>query len=193
MIENVTVGGQSSQLFKPEPRGNLTTERLETSFAALVEIAKKLIEISEGAEQPTRIATAAEPLDSVGKPADETTTRDYKFDWIPTAVAELLERPRGYTPGPHRSQLTGFNHSKIGLGHASSMNLKYVSARIVEQIDVNGPQALATAITGLNEMGFNATAVGTDKIDFNDGQGPIDVVRNASGLGSDTRAWQWNV
>jgi hypothetical protein len=70
------------------------------------------------------------------------------------------------------------------------MNLKHVSARIFDQLDVNDPQALATAITGLNQRGFNATAVGTDKIDFNDGQGPIDVIRNASGLGSYTRAWQ---
>jgi hypothetical protein len=40
MIENVTVGGQSSQLFEPEPRGNLTAERLQMSLAALIEIPK---------------------------------------------------------------------------------------------------------------------------------------------------------
>ena len=196
MIENVTAGGQSQQLFDPEPR-NQIAERLEMSFDALIEIAKELIEISEETEQPTRVATKAESPDSIGKPAAETPATDdktdYRFEWIPAAVAEILEPPQGYTPGPHRDQLTGFNHSKIGPGHTSTMNLKYVSARIFEQIDVNDPQALATAITRLNELGFDATAVGADKIDFNDGQGPIDVVRNASGSGSDSRAWQWNL
>ena len=192
MIDNVTVGGQINQLFAPEPRGSQISERFETSFSALIELAKELVEISEEAEPPTRIATKPDPLDGVIEQAKPTTV-NYKFDWIPAAIAEVLEFQDGYTPGPHRSQLTGFNDAKIGPGHTSSMNLKYVSARIFEQIDVNDPQALDTALAGLNELGFDVTAVGADKIDFNDGQGPIDVIRNASGLGSSTRAWQWNV
>ena len=51
------------------------------------------------------------------------------------------------------------------------MNLKYIAARVFEQIDVFGPSALDQAVAMLQEQGFDATKVGDDKIDFNDGQG----------------------
>ena len=60
------------------------------------------------------------------------------------------------------------------------MNLKYIAARVFEQIDVFGPGALDQAVAQLRELGFDAIKVTDDKIDFNDGQGPIDVIANMS-------------
>ena len=68
------------------------------------------------------------------------------------------------------------------------MNRKYISARVFEQINVNDPSALANAVGQLNALGFNAVAVGRDKIDYNDGQPPVDIIQNS---GSGPRAWQW--
>ena len=71
------------------------------------------------------------------------------------------------------------------------MNLKYVAARIFEQINVTGLDPVAEAIAVFNEVGIPATQAGDDKIDFGDGQGPIDVIRNMGASGG--RAWQWLV
>lgn len=72
------------------------------------------------------------------------------------------------------------------------MNLKYVAARVIEQIDVYDIGALDTAVARLRAQGLDATKVGDDKIDFGDGQGPIDVIRNMSDTPTDL-AWHWRL
>ena len=116
----------------------------------------------------------------------------YKYDWVPTAVKDALGSLDSYTPGKYRSQLSGFNPDKIGPNHASSMDRKYIVARVFEQIDVQDPDALNRAVAVLKEQGWDATIVGRDKIDFNDGIGPIDVIRNMS-TQKTNMAWQWLV
>jgi hypothetical protein len=189
MIDNVSVGGALQSLFAPNSNGKHASQELQASFEQLIDMAEELIEAARAAEA----ASAPGSVTGGVTVNDQAVNVNYKFDWIPTALVEILAPPDGYTPGAHRSQLTGFNHDKISPGHSSSMNLKYVSARVFEQINVNDSDAVTQAVARLNEQGFNATAVGNDKIDFNDGQAPVDVIRNASGLGSSTRAWQWNV
>ncbi len=98
----------------------------------------------------------------------------YKYDWVPTAIRDTMTPVDAYPPGRFRHQLSGFNPEKIGPNSFHSMNLKYVAARVFEQIDVYDVGALDTAVARLRAQGLDATKVGDDKIDFGDGQGPID-------------------
>ena len=191
MIDTVTVNGQSNLLFTPDASQQALSQRLDTTFSRLIEIAEDLAEISEAANRSVGIATVADSRAEVGPGVDRTLNMQYKFEGIPAELLEVLEPPTGYTPGAHRGQLSGFNHDKFSPDHPNSMNRKYVSARVFEQIDVNDPDAIGKAVARLQELGFNVSAVGGDKIDFNDGGAPVDVIRNSSGSASGSRAWQW--
>ncbi len=117
----------------------------------------------------------------------------YEYDWVPSTVIEALPTLESYRPGAYRNQLAGFAHDKLDPTHEHSMNLKYIAARVFEQIDVFGPGALDQAVAQLRELGFDAIKVTDDKIDFNDGQGPIDVIANMSETPRSDRTWQWLV
>lgn len=123
-------------------------------------------------------------------------TDNGKYEYISVAIPDRTVSGAGYFDGPYRDQLSGFDMSKINPGHPDAMNLKYVAARIFEQINVQAVDPVAEAIAVFNDVGIPATQVGDDKIDFGDGQGPIDVIRNmTSGAESSSggRAWQWMV
>ncbi len=156
-------------------RGN-SSKSFDNSLSRLAESIK-----SSSAEGPSAAGLSTTALSNV----------QYKYDWVPTAVMENLASLDAYKPDQYRQQLSGFNHDKIGPNHTSSMNMKYIAARVFEQIDVNDSDALDKAIALLKEQGWDAKMVGKDKIDFNDGQGPIDVIRNRSA--GTNMAWQWNV
>lgn len=123
-------------------------------------------------------------------------TNNGKYEYISVAIPDREITNVGYNSGPFRDQLSGFDFSKISPSHPDGMNLKYVAARIFEQINVQGLDPVAEAIAVFNEVGIPATQAGDDKIDFGDGQGPIDVIRNmTSGTqnAAGGRAWQWLV
>ena len=117
-----------------------------------------------------------------------------KYEHLPVAPPDRLVSAIGYRGGVFRNQLTGFNCNKLSPAHPDAMNLKYVAARIFEQIDVYSADPTAAAVAVFNELGIPATRVGKDKIDFGNGQGPVDVVRNMTAHGETSvsgRAWQW--
>ena len=120
-----------------------------------------------------------------------STNVQYRYSWVPATVRENLMPLDAYKPGQYRYQLSGFSHDKIGPNHASSMNKKYIAARVFEQIDVHHPEALNMAVAVLKAQGWDATIVGKDKIDFNDGLGPVDVIRNMST--QTNMVWHWMV
>jgi hypothetical protein len=126
--------------------------------------------------------------------------RDYVFgrstsgNYAGVMVAPTRDVPAGYAAGPYRHQLEGFNAAKFDPAHPEGMTLKMIAARVFEQFDVYSPTAIDDVVQAFNELGIPATKVGIDQIDFGNGEGPIDVIRNAAWLDGDTSAgmaWQW--
>lgn len=191
MIDTVTVNGHVSQLFEPNTSREALSRRIDTTFHRLIEIAEALAEIAEAADASRGVATMTDPIALVGQRMDARLNVPYKYEGIMAELRGILEPPTEYSPGAHRGQLTGFNYDKLSPDHPNSMNRKYISARVFEQIDVNDQNALAKAVAGLKALGFNATAIGRDKIDFHDGTASVDVIRNSSGSSSVSRAWHW--
>ncbi|HEY8550046.1 MAG TPA: hypothetical protein VIL35_08845 [Vicinamibacterales bacterium] len=110
------------------------------------------------------------------------------------AVTPTRDVPAGYKPGPYRHQLEGFNDAKFDPSHPESMTMKMIAARIFEQFDVYSPTAIDDVVRAFNELGIPAQRVGIDQIDFNNGRGPIDVIRNKRYLEGDRSAgmaWTW--
>lgn len=100
----------------------------------------------------------------------------------------------GYASGAFRHQLEGFNAAKFDPTHPEGMTLKMIAGRVFEQFDVYSDSAIDDVVQALNAAGVSATKVGIDKIDFGNGEGPVDVIRNAAWLDGDTSAgmaWQW--
>lgn len=100
----------------------------------------------------------------------------------------------GYTAGAFRHQLEGFNAAKFDPTHPEGMTLKMIAGRVFEQFDVYSDTAIDDVVQALNAAGVSATKIGTDKIDFGNGEGPVDVIRNAAWLDGDKsagKAWQW--
>ena len=93
-------------------------------------------------------------------------TENGKYEYISVAIPDRDVSSAGYLNGPYRDQLSGFDVSKIDPSHPDSMNLKYVAARIFEQINVTGLDPVAEAIAVFNEVGIPATQAGDDKIDY---------------------------
>ena len=95
--------------------------------------------------------------------------------------------PLPINEGPKPGNLEGFDQGK--LDDKGKQTIKYRAARVFQQFSpadfVANPAAV---IAALKAAGLNPTLVGKDKIDFNDGYGPIDVVRGASQGG---KAWVW--
>lgn len=109
-------------------------------------------------------------------------------------VAPSREIPQGYKVGAFRHQLEGFNPDKFDPAHPEGMTLKMIAGRIFEQFDVYSPTAIDDVVAAFNEAGIPAMRNGIDQIDFGNGEGPIDVVRNAAWLDGDKSAgmaWQW--
>ena len=101
---------------------------------------------------------------------------------------------RGYSAGPYRHQLEGFNDDKFDPAHAEGMTLKMIAARVFEQFDVYAEDAFDQVVQAFNDLGIPATKVEPDKIDFGNGEGPVDIIRNAAWLDGDKSAgmaWQW--
>jgi hypothetical protein len=126
--------------------------------------------------------------------------RDYVFgrstsgNYAGVMVAPTRDVPAGYAAGPYRHQLEGFNAAKFDPSHPEGMTLKMIAARVFEQFDVYSATAIDDVVQAFNELGIPATKVGIDQIDFGNGEGPIDVIRNAAWLDGDTSAgmaWQW--
>lgn len=89
--------------------------------------------------------------------------------------------------GPTPGNLEGFDQGK--LNSKDKQTIKYRAARVFQRFSpadfVKNPRPI---IDALKAAGLNPTLVGKDQIDFNDGYGPVDVVRAAS-LGG--QAWVW--
>jgi hypothetical protein len=126
--------------------------------------------------------------------------RDFVFgksasgSYIGVMVAPSRDVPAGYVQGPYRHQLEGFNHAKFDPAHPEGMTLKMIAARIFEQFDVYSDTAIDDVIQAFQDFGIPAQKVGIDQIDFGNGQGPLDVIRNKAYLEGNTsagKAWQW--
>ena len=142
-------------------------------------------------EQYATAYITGESAATVGDTSIPLPSTKYEYEWVPSGVVDALPTLESYSPGAYRHQLAGFAHDKLNPTHVHSMNLKYIAARVFEQIDVFGPGALDQAIAELRLLGFDVTKVGDDKIDFNDGQGRIDVIANMSATPRSDRTWQW--
>ncbi len=137
---------------------------------------------------------------SGGTPVATGGWRDFVFgkaassNYAGVMVAPSREIGAGYQAGAFRSQLEGFNHDKFDPGHPEGMTLKMIAARVFEQFDVYSDTSIDDVVQAFNELGIPATKIGFDKIDFGNGEGPVDVIRNAAWLDGDTSAgmaWQW--
>ena len=101
-------------------------------------------------------------------------------------------REFGYTSkdyGQDWRAMGGFDPAKADLSHPDSGSVKYVFLRATSGLDAS-PSGIAEVVRRLNEQGIPARQVGTDKIDFGLGEGPIDVIRG----GTDATGyldWQW--
>ena len=92
-------------------------------------------------------------------------------------------------PGQYRMMLAGFDHNKMdNPSMQGAGTVKYQAARIFQNY-APMPESLPAVIADLKAQGINATQVSFDKIDFNDGYGPIDVIQGAYPGGG--VAWQW--
>ena len=92
-------------------------------------------------------------------------------------------------PGQFRMMLAGFDHNKLdNPSMQGAGTVKYQAARIFQNYQPM-PESLPAVIADLKAQGINATQIGIDKIDFNDGWGPIDVIQGAFPGGG--VAWQW--
>jgi hypothetical protein len=91
--------------------------------------------------------------------------------------------------GQYRMMLAGFDHNKLdNPSMQGAGTIKYQAARIFQNY-APMPESLPAVIADLKAQGVNATQIGIDKIDFNDGYGPIDVIQGAYPGGG--VAWQW--
>lgn len=92
----------------------------------------------------------------------------------------------GGLSGDYSRFLEGFDPTKLAdLSHNS---IKYRAARVFQHFAPTLGN-MPAVIEELKKAGLNVTWKGGDLIDFNDGFGPIDVMRNSSGPGSS--GWQW--
>jgi hypothetical protein len=130
----------------------------------------------------------------------ETTWRSFVFgkstsgNYAGVMAVPTLDIPSGYRPGQYRNQLEGFNDAKFDPAHPEGMTLKMIAARIFEQFDVYAPGSFDEVVKAFNDLGIPASKVEPDKIDFGNGEGPVDVIRNAAWLDGDKSAgmaWQW--
>ncbi len=91
--------------------------------------------------------------------------------------------------GSYRSKLAGFDFAKLDdpsmRGAGTS---KYIAARVFQDFPPM-PESIPGVIDRLKAQGVNAVQTDHDKIDFNDGYGPIDVIQGAYPGGG--VAWQW--
>jgi hypothetical protein len=153
--------------------------------------------------QPTTPVSPGSLPSAPANPAPATATgtwRDYVFgrstsnNYAGVMVAPTRVIESGYAAGAFRHQLEGFNPAKFDPAHGEGMTLKMIAARVFEQFDVYGETAIDDVVAAFNELGIPATKVGLDQIDFDNGEGPIDVIRNAAWLDGDKSAgmaWQW--
>lgn len=146
----------------------------------------------------TEPATSTNPVS--GTASTSGTWRDFVFgkstagNYAGVMVAPTREIGAGYQVGAFRHQLEGFNEAKFDPAHAEGMTLKMIAARVFEQFDVYSETSFDAVVQAFNDLGIAATKVGFDKIDFGNGEGPVDVIRNAAWLDGDTSAgmaWQW--
>lgn len=97
--------------------------------------------------------------------------------------------PGTVATGQYRSRLAGFDFAKLdNPAMAGAGTSKYIAARIFQDYPPM-PESLPAVIDRLRAQGVNATQAGSDKIDFGDGYGPIDVIQGAYPGGG--VAWQW--
>ncbi len=91
--------------------------------------------------------------------------------------------------GAHRGRLAGFDFAKIDdpSMHGAGTS-KYIAARVFQDFPPM-PESIPGVIDRLKAQGINAVQADHDKIDFNDGYGPIDVIQGAYPGGG--VAWQW--
>jgi hypothetical protein len=93
------------------------------------------------------------------------------------------------TPGAFRDYMSGFNFYKLdNPGMADHDEIKYKAARVFQNYKPM-PESLPAVVADLQAQGINARQVAFDKIDFNDGWGPIDVIQGAYPGGG--VAWMW--
>jgi len=88
--------------------------------------------------------------------------------------------------GPYRFYLAGFDHNN--LDNPAMQTVKYRAARVFIDFKPQ-PENLPAIVDRLQQIGINAKQVSSDKIDFGDGWGPIDVIQGAYPGGG--VAWQW--
>lgn len=88
--------------------------------------------------------------------------------------------------GPFRFYLAGFDHNN--LDNAAMQTVKYRAARIFVDFKPM-PENIPAVVDRLQQIGINAKQVSSDKVDFGDGWGPIDIIQGAYPGGG--VAWQW--
>ncbi len=169
-----------------------------SSAATLPVTALSVPETTDPDTTPTIPGTGTTP--TTVPPAGSGGWRDFVFgkssssNYAGVMVAPSRDIAAGYRAGAFRHQLEGFNHDKFDPAHAEGMTLKMIAARVFEQFDVYSDAAIDDVVKAFNDLGIPATKIGFDKIDFGNGEGPVDVIRNAAWLDGDTSAgmaWQW--
>lgn len=195
--------------------GQINSAEFVAYLTALVEAARQAPTATYATSAPTSASagvpvqrlddgtggvTAPSPAPAVSATPAATGWKGFVFgksqggNYAGVMVAPSREIPSGYQAGPYRHQLEGFNAAKFDPAHPEGMTLKMIAARIFEQFDVYAPNAIDDVVAAFNEAGIPASRNGIDQIDFGNGEGPIDVVRNAAWLDGDTSAgmaWQW--
>jgi len=122
----------------------------------------------------------------------ELTTKKYSVLIFSLLISLLLASLTYAHPGPYRYALEGFDFDKLdNPNNPSYYNIKYVAGRVFEHYPPDS-SVLWDVVMDLRAAGLNPTRVSFDEIDFNDGNGAVDVIR-ASGVNGGGEAWQWLV
>jgi hypothetical protein len=179
LLSRLTAASAATRVATPAKAGNGRYADPASSFAS------QLATALDGAQPPANAPSGWQAF-IFGRNGSQNYDGVVK---LPTA-----DVPAGYTPGPSRSQLEGFNAAKFDPSHPEGMTMKMIAARIFEQHDVYSPTAIDDVVRAFNEAGVPATRVGIDQIDFGNGRGTVDVIRNKRYIEGDKSAgmaWTW--
>ncbi len=123
------------------------------------------------------------------KPEIMLNSKGFNTYYIATIILLLSSSSVLAHPGNFRDKLEGFDFYR--LDDPSIQSIKYRTGRVFEHISPNSA-VLWDVIRELKAVGLNPTRVSFDEIDFNDGNGAVDVLRASSADGGG-EAWQWLV
>lgn len=106
------------------------------------------------------------------------TATGWGFDSPTGGRKEFSYTPKSY--GDDFSRFEGFrDQAALDADPNAQASIKYIFRNAAAGVPLDG-NFVTTVVARLREQGINATPVGTDQIDFGNGEGPIDVVRGGT-------------